>query len=223
MIRDTGALIRELATCAEPVKPLLPPWIRAAIWVGLSLVYLAPMVVLLAPAVGLGANVSDDRFIVEQVAALTTGLMAAIAAFATIVPGYRRAFALLPVLPCAIWLGDLGRVCVRDLQTFGSQGWALAGHWACFPTSLVVGALPTIAMLVMLRHGAPLTPRLTTGLGALAAAGVANFGVRFIHAQDASIIVMAWHVGAVLALSAAVTWAGRALFNWRSMVAPGLP
>jgi hypothetical protein len=69
----------------------------------------------------------------------------------------------------------------------------------------------------MLRHGAPLTPRLTTGLGALAAAGLANFFLRLFHPEDVTIMLLFWHVGGVFVLSAIAASAGRYLLNWRSI------
>jgi hypothetical protein len=58
---------------------------------------------------------------------------------------------------------------------------------------------------------------MTTFLAALAAAGIANFGVRFVHASDPSLVVLTWHFGAVLALASLLPLAGRRLFNWRQL------
>jgi hypothetical protein len=214
MTRDTGALIRELAKHVEPVRPLSPPWARATIWFGLSLPYLLFVAFLLAPPDVL-AKLSDQRFVIEQLAALATGLIAAAAAFATTVPGRGRALVPLAFVPLGIWMGDLGQGCIHDLRTFGLQHWSLASHWACLPITVLVGALPAAAMAFMLRRGAPLTPRVTTALGGLAVAGLANVGARFVHTFDASVIVLAWHVGAVFGLLALMALAGRRLLKWR--------
>jgi hypothetical protein len=45
----------------------------------------------------------------------------------------------------------------------------------------VIGLVPAAAIVVMLRNGAPLHPRLTLALAALAVASVANFGPQFAH------------------------------------------
>jgi hypothetical protein len=73
-------------------------------------------------------------------------------------------------------------------------------------------------MGVMLRRGAPLTPRATTALGGLAAAGLGDFGLRLFHPQDASLMVLVWQVGTVFTLTAMAAWAGHYLLNWRSMI-----
>jgi hypothetical protein len=156
--------------------------------------------------------------VVEQVAALATGVTAATAAFATVIPGYDRKFFLLPVLPLAIWLGSLGQGCVQAWIELGPAGSSLRPDWFCFPAIVLVGAVPAIAMAVMLRRGAPLTPHMTTALGGLAAAGLGDFGLRLFHPQDASLMVLVWQVGTVFILTAMAAWAGHYLLNWRSIV-----
>jgi len=124
----------------------------------------------------------------------------------------------VPALPLAIWLGSLGEGCVQDWVRFGPEGLSLQPDWFCFPSIVLVGAVPAIAIAAMLRRGAPLTPHLTTALGGLAAAGLGNFGLRLFHPQDASVMVLVWQVGTVFILTAIAAWAGRYLLNWHSIV-----
>jgi hypothetical protein len=70
-------------------------------------------------------------------------------------------------------------------------------------------------MVVMLRRGAPLYPRLTLTLGALAVAAIGNFGMQLFHFRDASIMVLFWHLGSVAVLSALAGWLGRHVLAWR--------
>src|SRR5262249_7109976 len=164
------------------------------------------------------AKASEWRYLVEQLAALVTGITAATAAFATIVPGFDRSVLFVPALPLAIWLGSLGEGCVQDWVRFGPEGLSLQPDWFCFPSIVLVGAVPAIAIAAMLRRGAPLTPHMTTALGGLAAAGLGNFGLRLFHSQDASLMVLVWQVGTVFILTAFAAWAGQYLLNWRSIV-----
>jgi hypothetical protein len=46
-------------------------------------------------------------------------------------------------------------------------------------------------------------------------ASVANFGLQFAHARDASIMVLAWHLGATAVLSAVGGWLGEFVLGWR--------
>lgn len=217
MIGDTEALIRRLAEHGEPVRPLPRPWIRAAAWLVLSASYIGVVLLLKSPRNDLSSELSQPHFLIEQVAALATGIAAAAAAFASVVPGHNRKFLALPLLPLAVWLGSLGQGCVQDWIQLGPQGLSLRPDWFCLRAIAVLGAVPAIAMALMLRRGAPLTPHLTTALGGLAAAGLGDFGLRFVHHEDASVMVLVWQFGAVCVLSALAAGAGRYLLNWPSI------
>ena len=158
---------------------------------------------------------ANPRFVWEQAAALATGLTAAVAAFATVVPGRSRRLALLPLVPLTVWLFSVGQQCAQDWSAYRGLPLIVA-HWVCFPVTVLMGAIPSVAIVVMLRRGAPLTPRLTTALAALAVAGLANFGVRFVHSADASFVVLVWHLMAVFGLSLVLTRLGTHVFRWRT-------
>jgi hypothetical protein len=218
MTMDTEKLIERLAEHVGPVRPLPPPWIRMAAWFLVAIPYVALVVFVVSPRADLIAKASEWRYTIEQVAALATGMTAAAAAFATVIPGYDRKILFLPALPLAIWLGSLGEGCVQDWIRFGPDSLSLRPDWFCFPAIVLVGAVPAIAIAVMLRRGAPLTPHITAALGGLAAAGLGNFGLRLFHSQDASLMVLVWQVGTVFILTAFAAWAGQYLLNWRSIV-----
>jgi len=218
MTMDTEKLIERLAEIVEPVRPLARPWIRTAAWLLIAIPYVALVVFVVSPRADLISKASEWRYVIEQFAALATGITAATAAFATVIPGYDRKFLFFPVLPLAIWLGSLGDGCVEDWIHFGPDGLSLQPDWFCFPAIVLVGAVPAIAIAVMLRRGAPLTPHVTSALGGLAAAGLGNFGLRLFHSQDASLMVLVWQVGTVFILTIMVAWAGQYLLNWGSIV-----
>jgi hypothetical protein len=218
MTMDTEKLIERLAEGVGPVRPLAPPWIRTAAWFLVAIPYVALVVFVVSPRADLIAKASEWRYAIEQVAALATGITAAIAGFTTVIPGYDRKILFLPALPLAIWLGSLGEGCVQDWIRFGPDGLSLRPDWFCFPAIVLVGAVPAMVMAVMLRRGAPLTPHVTAALGGLAAAGLGNFGLRLFHSQDASLMVLVWQVGTVFILTAFAAWAGQYLLNWRSIV-----
>jgi hypothetical protein len=157
-------------------------------------------------------------FMIEQSAALLTGIAAAIAAFVSVVPGYNRRWITLPILPFAVWLGSLGPGCLQEMNRFGIQHLPLAhNHW-CVPFIVLFGSLPATVITVMLRRGAPLTPHLTAVLGGLAAAGLANVCVRIVHPEDVSVMLLFWHVGSVMALSALAGVTGQYFFSWTSLI-----
>lgn len=216
---DTQRLIETLINDSGPVRRLPRPWLRCALWLAISVPYLALIVVMMSPRPDLATKFADARFLVEQLAALATAVTAAIAAFAAIIPGYNRRVLLLPVIPLAVWLGVLGQGCISAWLHLGSAGLSLQTDWICLPAIALAGAVPAIAMVVMLRRGAPLMPYFTVALGALASAGLGNFALRLFHAQDASLMVLVWQFGSVFLLAALATYAGPHVLNWRSVIA----
>jgi len=216
MSQSTENLIRKLAQDSAPVRPLARSWIRAVGWLTISGIYLA-IVVSLMKSHGLPPRWDDARFILEQVSALAVGFGAAVAAFATTVPGHNRGRLAILLIPLAGWLGTVGEGCINRLTQLGPRVLTLEHDLACFPFIALSGTVPAIFMAFMLRRGAPLTPRLTAGLGALAAAGLANFFLRLFHPEDVTLMLLLWHVGGVFVLSALAASAGRYLLNWPSI------
>jgi len=215
---ETEQLIQQLAGRTQPVRRLPAPWRRAAIWFAISLPYVGlitfthtmPMPIDLSRALG------DWQFLVEQVATLATAVTAVMAAFCSTVPGYDRRMLFLPLLPLTIWLLSLGEGCVRDWLNWGARGLELRPDWSCLPPAALVGIVPMAAIIIMLRRGAPLYPRVTLALATLAVAALGNFGLRFYHVGDASIMVLVWHFGTVALVSLAAGWIGRLVLNWKN-------
>jgi hypothetical protein len=217
---DTDEFIKRLAADLQPVRPLRPPWARAVLWLGIALPYVAAVVwgkLMMIDAAQIGA---DARFMVEQAATLATALTAAIAAFCSVVPGFDRRVLLVPLAPLGLWLASVGQGCVQDWLRLGADGLTIRPDWDCLPPATVIGIVPAIVLVIMLRRGAPLRPRVTLALAALAVASVANFGLQFAHARDVSIMVLVWHLGAAAALSALGGSLGELVLGWRH--APGV-
>jgi hypothetical protein len=215
---DTNQLIRELTENVTPVRREGRPLTRAMVWFAISFAYIAVVVLIMPARQDVSPNQRGPLFMIEQAAALLTGLGAAVAAFASVVPGYSRKWIALPLLPLPVWLASLGPGCVQELNRFGLQDMPLSHNPWCAPFIVLFGALPAVAITIMLRRGAPLTPHLTALLGALAAAGLANAGVRIVHPEDVSIMLLVWHAGSVMALSAIAGAAGRYFFNWSALI-----
>lgn len=217
---DTGRLIQALADTAKPVRPLPHPWVRGVAWLAMAIPYIALVVYVMSPRPDLIAKLTEARYLIEQFASLATGIAAAVAAFAATIPGYNRKVLLLPLLPLALWLGSLGEGCISAWIALGPQGLSLKPDWFCFPTIMLVGAIPAVTMIIMLRRGAPLRPCMTVAWGGLAAAGLGNFGLRLFHPQDASLMVLVWQFGSVFILAALAGLTGRLVLNWRSLIGP---
>jgi len=216
---ETDYLIQKLADASGPVARLSPPSKRVATWLALSLPYVALVVLVVSPRADLGLKLLDARYVIEQLGALMTGITAALAAFASTVPAFDRRIMLLPLASFAVWFGSLGLGCVQSWVQFGAASLTLRPDWFCFPAIVLIGIIPAVAVAFMLRRGAPLTPHITAALGGLAAAGLGNFGLRFFHPQDVSIMVLVWQMGTVFALAMLAGSTGSLLLSWRALTA----
>jgi hypothetical protein len=192
--------------------------VRAAVWLAIAVPSALLVVVMMTGRGDWTSRLLMPRVVSEEAFALATGILAAIAAFASVVPGYNRKVLFLPLVPLALWLGGLGQSSVREWLQLTSQGFSMRSEWVCLPATIMAGAMPAVAMAVMLRRGAPLTPRLSALLGGLAAAGLGNLGVCVTHHAYGNVLVLVWHVGIVVALTVTVSSAGRRLLNWQSLV-----
>ncbi|MFC5842728.1 NrsF family protein [Aminobacter ciceronei] len=209
---ETNDLIQRLARDARPIRLLPPPRKRAVNWLAISAPAVAIVVVLASPRLDLSERLTDVRFLFEQAAALATATAAAVAAFAVVIPGHDRRLALLPLAPLTIWLGGLVQ---GSLEAWlrASAALNLTNGWPCLPGIAMVGAVPALTMVVMLRRGVPIAPRLTVMLGALAAAALGNVGLRLVHSQDASLMILVWQFGSVALLSLLAGWGGRSIMG----------
>jgi hypothetical protein len=212
---DTNALIQELANSAAPVQRLPAPWARMLIWLALSAPFLAVIWLVMPSEINPVAAIADRRFLFEEAALLVTALTASLAAFGSVVPGYDRRILLIPLLPLAAWLASLGEGCWRNWVALGANGLTLRPDWDCLPPAILIGVVPSITMVVMLRRGAPLLPRVSIALGALAVAALANLGLRVFHVGDASVMVLFWHLGGAAVLAGLAALAGRRVLYWR--------
>lgn len=211
---DTSDLVRRLAASAAPVGRLPPPWVRTARWLAIAIPAVAIVVLMMSPRDDLATRLTESRFLIEQLAAFITAVTAAIAAFCMVVPGHSRWIGLLPALPLAVWLGSLGQGCLRSWASMPGDSLPFYPDWICFPAIALVGSVPGLTIVAMLRRGAPLAPRMTVALGALAAGALANFGLRLFHIQDASLMVLVWQFGSVAILALLASWTGRYILRW---------
>lgn len=212
----TEELIDQLAARPARTRRLVAPWRRTAVWLVISVVY-AAVVIFIRPDGFSAAGLSDPRFVIEETATLLTAVTAAIAAFCSTVPGYDRKWLLLPVLPLAAWLAALGEGCVNDWMEWGTTGLQVHTDWACLPVAAMLGIVPAIVILMMLRRGLALFPHVSLGLGAIAVGAVTNFMLRLFHHGDATIMVMFWHFGIAAAFALIASLFGRQVLKWPSV------
>jgi hypothetical protein len=194
-VTSTSELIAVLTANPKPVRRLRPPLVRATGWL-----LLAGLVLALA-AIGHGMRpdlllrLRDSDFAIRLVASLSTGVLAAIAAFFVSLPDRSRWWMLAPAPALVVWMSTIGYQCLTHWVAVGPAGMKMGETAECFAT-LVLTSLPlSLAMLAMLRFAAPLRPTNAILVGSLAVAGITATALSLFHAVDATVMILAFNLG----------------------------
>jgi hypothetical protein len=208
---NTEDLIQRLADRLEPVRPLAPPWRRAAAWLACAAAYLCG-VVLLAWARGRSLAGAD---LVQQGALIATAISASVAAFASVVPASDKRMLGIPLAPGMLVMAALVWGCVVDVRMHGTFGVGREVDWPCVVSISVGGAVLWALGVAMLRRGAPLTPRVSSLLAGVAAFSVANLEACLSRPHVFTITVLLWHGMTTALLVTALAHVGRGLLKWK--------
>jgi len=222
-VTNTPELIDTLVQAAAPVRRLRPPLVRAALWILLA----AFVLVLIAIGNGLRPDIAirirQPVFVLSMIAALATGLLAAIASFQISLPDRSRWWLLLPIPALVIWVSTIGYGCLTDWLNISPSGVHAGEAARCLATLLLTSIPLSIAMLVMLRYAALLRPTEAGGMAGLAIAAVTAFALSLIHDLDASMMILIWNLGVAALIAGFGSLFGRRILGWtasRLMSAP---
>lgn len=211
---STSDVIDSLVADAKPVRRLQPPAVRALCW----LLFAALMLVLVAVVHGvrpdLMLKLRQPVFATSVVAALMTGVLAAMATFIASVPGRSRRWLLLPAPALAVWISTIGYGCLTGWVSIGPDGMSLGETARCFATLAVTGIPLSLAMLIMLRYVARLSPAPVAMTGSLAVAAMTAVAVSLFHPLDATVMILFWNFGVTALLLAFSGLYGKRLFEW---------
>src|SRR5262245_5336172 len=214
---NTNDLIQRLGDDLAPVQPLAAPWKRAAAWLGCAGVYFAA-VVLVAWTRGRSLRLNaDSTFVVQQLALLATGMLAALGAFVSGVPGANRRMLGAPVVPAAIVMMALVWGCITDVRMHGTLGLGRETDWPCVVSLTLGGGVLWAVAVAMLRRGAPLTPRVSALLAGVAALSVANIEACVSRPHMFSVTVLLWHGLTTALLISLLMQTGSGLLPWRRL------
>jgi hypothetical protein len=210
----TPDLIESLVAKAAPVRRLRPPLARAAGW----LLFAALVLVLVAVANGvrpdLELRLQQPVFVIGIAASLATAILAAVASFIVSVPDHSRRWLLVPVPTLLVWLAMVGYGCFTAWVSIGPAGISLGETARCFATLVLVGAPLSLAMLVMLRYAALLSPTPVAITGSLAVAAMTSTALSLFHPLDATAMILIWNLGTAALLVAFGGLYGRTMFSW---------
>lgn len=213
----TDELIDRLGRDVTATRPLPAPGIRTAVWMVWGVIYLVVVAVMMLAVMSSAGVMLTPLYLVQQGAALATGIMAARAAFASVIPGSNNRVWVLPAIGAAVWGVLLLWAGVGDLRASGTLGATSQSDWPCV-ASMALGGLVVGAPLVwMLRRGAPLTPSLTAFLAALAALSLAHVEACLMRPHAFAATVLLWHGGTVAALAALCALTGTRWLRWPEM------
>jgi hypothetical protein len=194
----SDTLIARLAGDLQPVHRLAPPWRRAALWL-CAAIWLAGILALFTDFTAVAHRLmAAPDMALAAIGAVLTGVLAAVAAFLTSVPGRSAWWAALPAPALVLWLAASGAGCLRRDAIGWTEPEGAMHPMACLYFIVLVSA-PLAGLLVwQIMRACPLRPALTASLAGLASAGTAAALLTLIHPFDATASDLAAHFVAVL-------------------------
>jgi hypothetical protein len=210
----TDDLIDRLGRNVTVARPLPTPGRRTALWMVWAVSYLIVVAFMMFAVMSSAGVTATPLYLVQQSAALVTGIMAARAALASVIPGSKNRVWVLPAIGGASWGATLLWAAALDLQASGTLGVTSQSDWPCVASMTLGGLLVGAPLAWMLRRGAPLTPGLTAFLAALAALSFANVEACLTRPHAFALTVLLWHGGTVAAVAALCALTGRRWLRW---------
>ena len=207
---NTDRLIDRLVAEASPVQRLVDPRRRAALWTAMALVCIAAGVTWFGVRADLAREMLVLPYVVRVALLAATMWLAVVAALRLSVPGADpRAWSRW--WPLGLLGVAIGAVAVQTgLATlWGGGAGAPSYHWGCVLKLPIVGALPALAVVVLIRRATSLDPVWTAVLGLVAAGAAGSLAAEITCPVRLPMHVMLWHVlpvAAVAAIGGAVVW-----------------
>src|SRR5215472_2468783 len=210
----TPELIDALVRRMTPVRPLRPPIARAGVWLALAGLILWLLAAVHGPRADLSERLQQPDFLAGLAAALSTGALAALAAFMLGLPDRSDRWALLPVPPLAAWISTIGHGCLVDWVSLGPEGLQWGETARCFAIVLSTSVPLGLVLLIMLRHAAFLRARAVAITGGLAVAALSAAAVTLLHPVEATVLILIWNGGVVALMAGLATALGQKMLQW---------
>lgn len=217
---NTDRLIAHLADRLPPVQPLQRPGVRAFVWLCGASAFLGVLALSMMSTADVATNGVGIAFVGPQLLAILTGVLAAWAAFTSVIPGYSRTVFMWPVIAGVAWIGALA-IGVPQGETVATL--AAPREWMCVAVIVLSGGPMMAALWLMLRQGAPLNPSITAALAALAVGALANVAACVSHPHTNNGITLVWHGATIAVLVGLAAVTGHLALKWdvRGLPAPG--
>lgn len=211
----TEDLIQELVSDGRPVTRLQPVATRLLGWVVLVAVSFAVVLFLMGVRRELGDSSDRADFAFEAALLIITAMSAAIGALVISVPGAERSplvrwAPIVAATASVLWAaGEL----VYAAATGAPTG-RLTFAWHCVYKTSCVGAVPGIALFLMVRRAAPTRAMWAGLLAVLATAAVGVLGANVICPNDRPLHMLLWHVAPLMLFAALGAALGTWLLKW---------
>lgn len=211
---DTDDLITALVTRSRPVPSVPNPARLVGYWLCVAVAILTLLAIEHGLRPDLAAQLRRSDFAISIVAALLTGLLAAIACMNASLPDRSRAWLLLPVPTLVVWLSCIGHGCLTNWVDLDTVRVAPGEVLRCVSTLLMISLPLSAVMFLLLRHAARLRPRLLTVMAGLAVAALTSTAMSLLHPLDATMMVLIWNLGASVVIVAVEALLGGRVMRW---------
>ncbi len=209
----TPELIDALVACATPVRRLRPPLVRAMVWLAFAGLVLALVAIGHGLRPDLVLRFHQPVFAISAVAALATGILAAMAAFTISLPDRSRWWLALPMPALAVWISTIGYGCLSDWVSIGPEGVRLGDEMRCFALLVLTSVPLSVALAVMLRYAAMLRAGAVAMTGGLAIAAITATALSLFHDHDATAMILVWNLGTAALITGVASVFGRRVFG----------
>jgi hypothetical protein len=222
-VTSTPELINDLVECAAPVRRLRPPLVRACLWLAFAGLVVALLAIWRGPRSDLALRLDDPVFVLSVTAALLTGILAAIAAFAISLPDRSKWWLALPVPALAAWLSTVSYGCLTEWVSIGPDGIHPGESLQCLAILMLTSVPLSLALGAMLRYAALLRPGAVAMTGALAVAALSSSALSLLHDHNATVMVLVENLGSAAVITGAGGLLGRRLSRWAAPRLQTLP
>lgn len=210
-VRDLDALIGNLTSELCPVQCLGHPFRCAVMWVGLTVIYEALVVMIFGLRPDIALKIADLHFLFETGLVLAVGLSAAMASAWLCIPDMRglRWLAALPISGVAIFFfwAFLNLVTGGDVVSVPHLG-------RCFASAALSSLVPMAALVFMMRRGSTTSPVLSGVMNILAVGCAGYVGLRLICTTEGIGHDLAYHVFPFMLLGAVIGLFARWIYRW---------
>ncbi len=207
----TEDLITGLAADLRPVRRMAPPALQAALWLAGAVAVIATVTLLHGLRPDLASQLRQPREGMQMLAAIGTGVAAALAAAMLARPDRSNRWLLLPLPFLLAWVITLGLGCLEDVVQFGPDALVPRVSLSCIQFIVLLGVPLAAGLLLLLRHAGPVRPGPVLLLAGLASAALSAAGLTLFHHLDAALEVLVSHGLAIAIVALGGRLAGRPL------------